>query len=272
MPKSRILSVGYVIDANPSNYEVTKEYKLVSAKDHVVEPDPTLLESGIDIGLMALHINDAPERRKLLGLKEDKVYEVMVSFSPVHLHPVRQIPEGAETKVVLKAKYAKFFNIEKESSAGGFTYKKMFVKLMPKGCLSLHVQLTEIDNNKVDPEALEVLLEDTSIGSTLDLSPVNPKDYIMLASNVVNKIQEVFGSDKAGDDSLWDDTLVMEAKPTIPGSYRLKQGFYAIVEGEKQTDFGAIAYHNNRLISLNSKESHEEHKANYLVFSVGRSL
>ena len=102
----------------------------------------------------------------------------------------------------------------------------------------------------------------------MDLSPINPKAYIMLASNVVNKIQEVFGSDKAGDDPLWNDTLVMEPNPSLPGSYRLREGFYAIVEGQTQTMFNRIAYHNNRLID---KETKEEYGENYLVFSVGKN-
>lgn len=269
MPKSRILSVGYVTDANLSNYEPQKKYDLVSAKHHAVSPEPQLLESGIDIGLMTLHVSNAPERRKFLGLKADNVYEIMVAFSPVHLHSVSQIQGGVDTKEVLKAKYAKFFKIEKQHSAGGFTYKKMFVNLKPKGCLSLDVQLTEIDNNKVDPNALEVLLEDTSIGSVLDLSPVNPKDYIMLASNLVNRVQEVFGSDKAGNDPLWNDTLVIESNPSIPGSYKLRTGFYAIVEGESQTVFNEIAYFNNKLIN---KKDRSQYKGNYLVFSVGKAL
>ena len=270
MAKPRILSLGYVTGASLSEYDLSKSYDLTSAKDNDVKPDSSLLKSGVDIGLMALHIDNAPERRKLLGLKADKSYEIMVSFSPLHLHTVQEIEGGAAIKDVLKAKYAKFFNIDKEDTAGGFTYKKMFVKLMPKGgSLSMDVELTEIDNNKVDPDALETLLNDTSIGTVLDLSPVNPKDYIMLASNVVNKVQEVFGSDKAGDDPLWSDTLVIEPRPSIPGSYRLREGFYAIVEGETQTDFSRIAYHNNRLIE---KESKKEYGENYLVFSVGKNL
>ena len=269
MPKSKVLSLGFVTTASLSNYDLTGKYDLISAKENDVTPDETLLDSGVDIGLMTLHIANAPERRKFLGLVEDRSYEIMVSFSPVHLHTVQQIQGGSSIKDVLKAKYARFFNIDKEDSAGGFTYKKMFVKLIPKGSLSIDVELTEIDNKKVDPNALETLLDDTSIGSVLDLSPVNPKDYIMLASNVVNKVQEVFGSDKAGDDPLWNDTLVMEAKPTIPGSYRLREGFYAIVEDSTQTDFSKIVYNNNR---LTVKESNNELNKNYLVFSVGKSI
>lgn len=274
MPKPRVLSVGYAKDACVSNYDLNRVYNIISAKDGEIEPKPELLTSGIDIGLMCLHISNAPERRKLLGLIEDKTYEIMVSFSPVHIHTQPEIQGGAENRQILKATYAKFFNIEKDSSAGGFTYKKMFVNLMPKRSLSLDVRLTEIDNRKVDPDALEVLLDDTSIGTVLDLSPINPKDYIMLASNVVNKIQEVFGSDNAVDDPLWDDTLVMEANPSIPGSYRLTDGIYAIVEGEEQTDFSKIAYYKNGLVqrqSTNGKSCYKSYDANYLVFSVGAS-
>jgi hypothetical protein len=269
MAKTRILSLGYVTQASPENYDLKDKYDMISAKNSKVKPDPELLNTGIDIGLMTLHIDNAPERRKLLGIAKDKDYEIMVSFSPVHLHTVQEVQGGVVIKDVLKARYAKFFNIKKEDSAGGFTYKKMFVKLMPKGSLSLDVELTEIDNDKVDPSIIELLLEDTSIGTVLDLSPVNPKDYIMLATNVIGKIQDVFGSDKAGDDPLWNDTLVLEPKPTIPGAYRLCQGFYAIVEGTRQTDFGKIVYHNNRLID---KKDGSEIKNNYLVFSIGKNV
>lgn len=269
MPTSRVLSLGFVTTATLSKYDLKDTYDLVSAKDNDVKADASLLDSGVDIGLMTLHIDNAPERRKFLGLVADKSYEIMVSFSPVHLHTVQQIQGGSALKDVLKAKYAKFFNIDKEDSAGGFTYKKMFIKLMPKGSLSIDVELTEIDNKKVDPDALESLLDDTSIGTALDLSPVNPKDYIMLASNVVNKLQTAFGSDKAGDDPLWRDTLIIEPKPTIPGSYKLREGFYAIVEGESQTDFSKLGYNNNRLIN---KETDNELDKNYLVFSVGKSI
>ena len=269
MAKARILSVGYVTTATLDKYDLNEHYDLISAKDNNVEPDGSLLESGVDIGLMTLHIADAPERRKFLGLLEDRNYEIMVSFSPVHLHTVHEIQGGISLKDVIKAKYARFFNIDKEDSAGGFTYKKMFVKLIPKGSLSIDVELTEIDNKLVDPNALESLLEDTGIGTALDLSPVNTKDYIMLASNVVHKVQEVFGSDKAGDDPLWNDTLVLEAKPTIPGSYRLKEGFYAIAEDTSQTDFSKLSYSNNRLLN---KETKKELDKNYLVFSIGKSI
>lgn len=269
MATARILSLGYVFSATLSEYSLDKQYLMVSAKNSNVIPDATLLDTGVDIGLMTLHIANAPERRQFLGLVEDRNYEIMVSFSPTHLHTVHEIQNGAAIKDVLKAKYAKFFNIDKEDSAGGFTYKKMFVKLIPKISLNIDVELTEIDNNKVDPNALESLLDNTSIGSVLDLSPVNPKDYIMLASNVINKVQEVFGSDKAGDDPLWNDTLVLEPKPTIPGSYRLREGFYAIIEDRKQIDFSKLSYKNNRIVD---KDSGEEIDKNYLVFSVGKSL
>ena len=56
----------------------------------------------------------------------------MVSFSPLHLHTIKEIDGGPAIKDVLKTKYAKFFNIDKEDTAGGLTYKKMFVKLIPR--------------------------------------------------------------------------------------------------------------------------------------------
>lgn len=262
---TRILSVGYVPKAGLGNYSLEERYDVISAKDTSIEPQPSLLQSGVDIGLMRLHIYKAPERRKWLGLREDRNYEIMVVFAPLHLHSVA--PDSPQ-KDVMKPKYAKFFNIGKDDAAGGFTYKKMFSNLQMRSSLSLDVQLTEIDNDKLDPDGLEVLLNDTSIGTVLDLSPVNPKQYLMLASNIVGKIQEVFGCEKAGDDPLWDDTLVLEPRPTIPGSYRLREGFYAIVEG-KDEEFSKMDYHRNALFK---RGSFDEIDANYLVFSMGRSV
>ena len=68
---------------------------------------------------------------------------------------------------------------------------------------------------------------------------------------------------------LWKDTLVLEAKPTIPGSYKLKEGFYVIVEDVAQTDFSKLAYVNNCLVI---KGTSNELNKNYLVFSVGKSI
>lgn len=263
---TRILSVGYVQDAKLSDYNLDTRYKVITAKDSRITADPTMLESGVDVGLLRLHIHNAPERRKWLGLLKDRSYEIMVTFSPLHLHAVQP---GVPQKDVLKVKYSKFFNIDKDDSAGGFTYKKMFLNLKPKCCLSMGVELTEIDNKKVDPDGLELLLSDTSIGTVLDLAPVNPKDYIMLASNVIGKIQEVFGSDKAGDDPLWNETLALEANPTIPGCYRLCEGFYVIVEGAEQSDFSTMEYHRNGLFKQGTTD---EIDTNYLVFSVGKSI
>jgi len=157
-----------------NNFDEQKSYKVISAKSTEIIPDSDILTKGIDMGLMRLHINNAPERRKWLGLREDRDYEIMVIFSPVHLH-------GTEQREVMKVKYSKFFNIEKENIASGFTYKKMFQNLMIKGSLSIDVNLTEIDNDKVDPEPLRTLLNDTGIGTALDLSPYNPKEYLILA-------------------------------------------------------------------------------------------
>lgn len=252
----KILHLGYVKDAYASNYNLDEEYKIVSAKDSSIKPDHALL-NGIDIGLLRLHIHNAPERRKWLGLKEDKQYEIMVSMSVLHIY-------GDD---VIKPTYSKFFNVDKENSAGGFTYKKMFENLKPKNSLNIDVKLVEIDNNKVDPDPLEELLKDTGIGSVLDLAPYNPKQYILLASNIINKIQEVFGSDKVGDDLLWDDILTLEAKPTIPGAYRLKEGFYVIIEDYNGFNFNDIIYKNNTLYKDN-----EELKTNYMVFSIGKSI
>ena len=64
MAKPRILSLGYVTTASSSDYDLSATYDLISAKDSDVIPDPSLLQSGIDIGLMTLHIDNAPERRK----------------------------------------------------------------------------------------------------------------------------------------------------------------------------------------------------------------
>ncbi|WP_456477827.1 hypothetical protein [Geoglobus ahangari] len=260
----RILNLGYVRDASVDNYDPNEEYSLISAKDSSIRPDPGMAATGVDIGLMRLHIHNAPERRKFLGLLPDKSYEIMVTFSAVHIH---QRDDGGRD--VLKVRYSKFFNIDKEDSAGGFTYKKMFQNLKFKRSLSLDVKLTEIDNKIVDPDPLESLLEDTGIGTVLDLAPYNPKEYILLASNIISKIQEVFGVDKAGDDPLWDDTLVLEPKPTIPGSYRLREGFYVIVEEYPGFDFGEIVYKNN---ALYQRGSEREIPTNYLVFPIGKSL
>ena len=258
----QVLNLGYVKEASINNYELTKPYDLISAKDTNLVPDSEMLKTGVDIGLMRLHIHKAPERRQWLALREDRNYEIMVTFAPVHIH-------GAGIGDVIKVKYLKFFNIEKEDSAGGFTYKKMFENLKFKGSLSLDISLVEIDNEKVDPEPLETLLNDTSIGTMLDLSPYNPKEYLMLASNIISKIQDVFGSDKAGDDPLWDDTLILEPKPTIPGSYRLKEGFYVILEGYNGFDFKNVIYQDN---SLHRRGTSEEVHTNYLIFAVGKSL
>ena len=262
--KTRMLSLGYVTNADLSTYSLNDTYEVVSAKEQEVKPQGELLQSGVDVGLMRLHIHNAPERRKWLGLREDKNYEILVVFSPTHVHSISN-----DKKDIIKVKYGKYFNIEKEESAGGFTYKKMFTHLIPKNSLTFDVQLTEIDNNTVDPDGLEILLKDTGIGTVLDLAPVNPISYLQLASNIVNKIQEVFGSDKAGDDPLWNDTLVIEAKPTIPGSYKLREGFYVIVEAKDQFDFSNVYYHQNKLVD---KNTHQELKANYLIFSIGKSI
>jgi len=255
----RILRLGYVNGASVDDYNPEKPYDLISAKDSSIKPDQNMVRTGVDIALMRLHIHNAPERRKFLGLIEDRSYEIMVTFASVHVH-------GQD---VMKVKYSKFFNIDKEDSAGGFTYKKMFQNLKFKRSLTIDVKLTEIDNRKVDPEPLEVLLQDTSIGTVLDLAPYNPKEYLLLASNIISKIQEVFGSEKAGDDPLWDDTLVIEPKPTIPGSYRLCEGFYTIIEEYPGFDFNDIVYQNN---ALYIRGTTDEIPTNYLVFSVGKSL
>lgn len=261
MPR-RSLNLGYVIGASLDNYDLEEPYDLVSAQDTDVKPDSEMSKTGVDIGLMRLHIFNAPERRKLLGLLPDRSYEIMVTFAPVHLH-------GTEHREVMKVKYSKFFNIDKEDSAGGFTYKKMLQNLKFKGSLSLDVSLTEIDNTEIDPDPLEAFLNDTSIGTALDLAPYNAKEYIMLASNIISKIQEIFGSDKAADDPLWDDTLVLEPKPTIPGSYRLREGFYAIIEEYEGFDFKDIVYQHN---ALYKRGTSDELDTNYLVFAVGKSL
>ena len=260
----RILNLGYVMDASVDSYDPDEPYSLISAKDSSIKPDPEMVATGVDIGLMRLHIHNAPERRRFLGLLPDRSYEIMVTFASVHIH---QREDGGRD--VMKVKYSKFFNIDKEDSAGGFTYKKMFQNLKFKRSLNLDVKLTEIDNNAVDPDPLEKLLEDTGIGTVLDLAPYNPKEYILLASNIISRIQEVFGSDKAGDDPLWDDTLVLEPKPTIPGSYRLREGFYTIIEEYPGFDFDEIVYRNNALCF---RGSGDEIPANYLVFSVGKSF
>ena len=260
----RTLNLGYVMDASVDNYDPDEPYSLISAKDSRITPDPEMVATGVDIGLMRLHIHNAPERQRFLGLLPDRSYEIMVTFASVHLH---QRKDGGRD--VMKVKYSKFFNIDKEDSAGGFTYKKMFQNLKFKRSLNLDVKLTEIDNNVVDPDPLEKLLEDTGIGTVLDLAPYNPKEYILLASNIISRIQEVFGSDKAGDDPMWDDTLVLEPKPTIPGSYRLCEGFYVIIEEYPGFDFGEMVYQNNALYLGGSEE---EIPTNYLVFSVGKSI
>ena len=261
MKSKRILNVGYVKEASSDNYDLKKPYDLVSAKDTKLVPDPEMLKTGIDIGLMRLHIYKAPERRHWLGLREDRNYEIMVTFAPIHLH-------GTEQREVMKVRYSKFFNIEKDDSAGGFTYKKAFENLNFKGSLSLDVNLTEIDNDKVDPEPLEALLNDTGVGTLLDLAPYNPKAYLMLASNIVSKIQEIFGSEKAGDDPLWNDTLVLEPRPTIPGSYRLREGFYTIIEKHPGFNFKNIVYQKN---ALYKRGTTDEIDTNYLVFAIGKS-
>ncbi len=257
--KSRVLELCYVSNASIAEYSMDTKYPIISAKDKNVKADPDFLEKGIDIGLMKLHINNAPERRKLLGLVPDRDYEIIVKFSPVILH-------GTDQREVMKINYCKFFNIEKNDSGDGFTYKKMFSNLRIKNTLSFDVQLTEIDNNIVDPQPLSNLLNDTGIGTALDLSPVNPKQYLELASNIVGKIQDVFGKDKEGDDGLWKDTLNIEPAPTIPGSYKLREGFYIILESQ-DIKINHLIYHNNKVVH---SKTLQEIEANYLVFGVGK--
>lgn len=262
--KSRVLELWYVKDATLATFDVREKYSMLSAKDKLVTADETLIQSGVDIGLFRLHISNADERRKFLGLKKDDTYEIMVNFSPVHLH-------GENKKEVLKVSYGKFFNVDKNDSQEGFTYKKMFVGLNIKTSLSFDVKLTEIDNDKVDPDPLSQILNDTSIGKVLDLSPFNPKEYVELASNIINSIQNVFGSDKNGDDIIWDDTLVMEPKPTIPGAYKLRAGIYAIVEQQKGRSIAIdnVLFAENKLVN---KVNSQEIDVNYLVFGVGKTI
>lgn len=260
---SRIIDVWYVPDIDLSNYSLETEYDLVSARDKSVIADPTMLLSGIDIGLFRLHMSNAPERRKLLGLKKDDRYEIMVSLAPVILH-------GTENPEPLKVHYGKLFDINKDDSAGGFTYKKIFYNLQMKESLNFDVKLVEIDNEKVDPEPLSQLLNDTGIGTLLDLSPYNPKQYLQLASNIVSKIQDVFGPDKEGDDTLWDDVLTLEPKPSIPSSYRLREGIYVILENTKTRPVhpSDLIYVDNALIYKNTRE---EVATNYLIMGIGKS-
>lgn len=262
--ESRILELWYVKDATLSQFSENESYSLISARNTSIDPEPIMLSSGIDIALSRLHIDNAPERRKLLGLKKDTDYEIMVSFEPLVL-------VGTENQEPLKVRYGKMYNIAKEDAAPGFTYKKMFYNLKMKESLNFNVKLVEIDNEKVDPDPLRELLNDTGIGTVLDLSPYNPKQYLQLASNVVTKIQDVFGSDRAGDDNLWDDTLTMEAKPTIPGSYRLREGFYVIVENNRNMMLKPedMVYQNNL---IKTAATNTEIKTNYLVFSVGKTI
>lgn len=261
---ARILELWYVKDARLSEFDEGKEYEMISARSSSVIPEPDMLTTGVDVALYRLHINNAPERRKVLGLKKDDDYEIMVSLSPVILY-------GTSQQEVLKVTYGKLFNIPKEDSAPGFTYKKLFFNLKIKESLNFNVNLVEIDNDKVDPDPLRELLNDTGIGTVLDLSTYNPKQFIMLASNVITKIQDVFGSDKAGDDMLWDDVLSIEAKPTIPGSYRLREGFYAIVENTKNFPIKPedVVYKNNMLVS---KTKSEEVSTNYLILGIGKTF
>lgn len=261
---SRILELWYVKDAALADFNENTAYDMMSARNTLIVPETEMLQTGVDIGLYRLHINDAPERRKLLGLKKDEDYEIMVSLSPVILY-------GTENQEVLKVKYGKLFNIPKEDSAPGFTYKKMFYNLKIKESLNFDIKLVEIDNDKVDPDPLKELLNDTGIGTVLDLSPYNPKQYIMLASNIITKVQDVFGSDKVGDDTLWDDVLSIEAKPTIPGSYRLREGFYAIVENTKNFPVKPedVIYQNN---ILRYKNQDEEIQTNYLILGIGKNV
>lgn len=92
--------------------------------------------------------------------------------------------------------------------------------------------------------------------------------FAQTALNMISKIQEVFGSDKAGDDPLWDDTLVLEPKPTVPGSYRLSEGFYTIIEKYAGFNFRNIVYQNN---ALYKRETTDEIDTNYLIFALGKS-
>jgi len=43
---------------------------------------------------------------------------------------------------------------------------------------------------------------------------------------------------------------VIEAKPSIPGSYRLREGFYTIIEQYANFDFSDIIYKNNALYNI----------------------
>lgn len=261
---ARILDLWYAKDVTLGSFELNQEYSMISAKDNQLVPDESLLTSGVDVGLFRLHISNATERRKLLGLKKDERYEIMVSFSPIHLH-------GTEKREVLKVSYARFFNIDKGESGEGFTYKKMFLNLQLKDSLSFDVKLTEIDNDKVDPDPLSQILNDANIGKVLDLSPYNPKQYVELASNFVNSIQNIFGADKEGDDEMWNDTLSIEPKPTIPGSYKLRAGIYAIIEqqSKKSVKITNTVFYDNKLVDKNTKN---EIGVNYLVFGIGAAI
>ena len=83
---SRVLELWYVKDLLVDTYDSATEYHMVSAMDAKVKPEPELVKSGVDIGLFRLHIHNAEERRKVLGIVNDKNYEIMVSFSLVHVH------------------------------------------------------------------------------------------------------------------------------------------------------------------------------------------
>lgn len=75
-------------------------------------------------------------------------------------------------------------------------------------------------------------------------------------------------AEEAGDDPLWNDTLVLEPRPTIPGSYRLREGFYTIIEKHPDFDFKNIVYQDN---ALYKRETTDEIDTNYLVFAIGKS-
>ncbi len=259
--RSRVLELAYIKGPSINSYDENKSYSIISAKDSSIKPNEALIESGIDVGLFKLHMHNAPERRKILGLKRDQRYEVLISFTPAI--------QFGESKDKMDITYGKFFRITKNDNADGFSYKKMFKNLRFDEALEFDVALTEIDNNKVDPDPLEQLLNETSIGQLLDLAPYQPKTYLLLASQLIQNIQRIFGADKDGDDALWADRLSIEAAPTITGSYRLRTGIYAIIERPSDgLEYNKLVFNNN---CIQFKNSGRELNSNYLVFGIGKS-
>jgi hypothetical protein len=260
--KNRQLEIGYIQGATLIDFNPNTTYKIISAKDASIQANK-LLSDGSDIVLFRLHMHDADERRLYLGLVEDDQYEIMVTFSPKYLN---------ETSQNGNVKFSKLCEIPKGGQQPGFSANRMFTNLKFKKTLQFDIELTEVDNDKVDPDPLAAFLDKTAIKGGLDLAIPGAGEYLRLATSISDAIQTSFGRDKAGDDRLWNDTLSLESSPTVPGQYRLREGIYVIVEyWGPFMDWSKITYWNNVITDISDPNNHRQLLANHLVFGIGLS-